>query len=98
MNEMIWFGIVDNGILCIVVLAGVLNAGRIRMPWSKDRGVSTTTAALAGAMIGNALSDGAAGLGMGMEATVAVVAGCLIPFIAWPLCTLVIRYAERNTN
>jgi hypothetical protein len=95
MNEMVKFGLIDNGLLCIITLVAIINAGRIRMPWSKGESVSTTSAALVGAMVGNTLSDAAAGLGIGMEATIGVTIGCLIPMIGFPLYRMVIARAER---
>jgi hypothetical protein len=46
-------------------------------------------------MVGNTLSDAAAGLGIGMEATIGVTIGCLIPMIGFPLYRMVIARAER---
>ena len=96
MNEMIRFGLIDNGLLCIITLVAIVNAGRIRMPWSNGKGVSTTSAALVGAMLGNTLSDAAAGLGIGAEATLGVTIGCLIPMAGLPLYKMVIARSERN--
>ncbi len=91
-----YFGLLDNGILAAVTVLAVVNAGRIRIGWKRDAGVTTTQAALGGAMVGNTLSDAAAGLSLGLNATLGITLGCVLAFVVLPACASIIRHFERR--
>ena len=74
------FGIIDNGLLVAMTLAGVSLEDAI----AERVGVSGY-GAIMGAAVGNALSDGVAALPQGYKAAAGVTAGCLLPVI--PLAT-----------
>ena len=68
------FGIIDNALLVAMTLAGVSLEDKIaKMVGVKGYG------ALLGAVIGNAVSDGVAGLPEGKSAALGVTAGALLP-------------------
>jgi len=69
-----WFGIVDNGVLVLAMVAGV-SLDRVWMP---ARWRSPALSAICAGAIGNTLSDGLAAVPMGARAVVAVVAGCIM--------------------
>lgn len=68
------FGIIDNALLVAMTLAGVSLEDKI----AKAVGVKGY-GALLGATIGNAISDGVAGLPEGKSAALGVTAGALLP-------------------
>jgi len=70
------FGIIDNGLLIAMTLAGVSLEDQI----ADAVGVSGY-GAIMGAAVGNAVSDGVAALPQGMKAAAGVTAGCLLPVI-----------------
>ncbi len=82
MNSMFWFGIVDNGLLVAGLLAGI-DFGDYLVPKScrgKGAGIAI------GGLIGNAISDGVAGLlANSWVDAVNVTAGCLACLVAMPL-------------
>lgn len=71
------FGVVDNGILIILTALGVgmdeWIAKTLRVPkgWGP----------IIGATVGNAVSDGAAGLADGVKPAVGVFLGCMLPVV-----------------
>ena len=71
---LVWFGIVDNGVLVLAMVAGV-SLDRVWMP---ARWRSPALSAICAGAIGNTLSDGLAAVPMGARAVVAVVAGCIV--------------------
>ncbi len=95
MSEMFWFGIVDNGILALVTVGGVLLHGRIRFSHKATKRANTTMAALASAMVGNAASDAVAALSMGLRPTVGVFTGCMFVFMFWPALRDINKWGER---
>ena len=95
MTEMFWFGVIDNGILALVTVGGVLLHGRIRWTLKGLGRADTTMAALASAMVGNAASDAAAALSMGVRPTVGVFTGCMVCFILWPALRDLVRWGQR---
>jgi len=70
------FGIIDNGLLVAMTLAGVSLEDQI----AKAVGVKGY-GAIMGAAVGNAISDGAAALPQGTKAAAGVTLGCLAPVI-----------------
>ena len=70
------FGIIDNGLLVAMTLAGVSLEDRI----ADAVGVSGY-GAIMGATIGNAVSDGVAALPQGYKAAAGVTLGCLLPVL-----------------
>tara|TARA_Y100001947_G_scaffold143182_1_gene135988 strand:- start:297 stop:554 length:258 start_codon:yes stop_codon:yes gene_type:complete len=69
------FGIIDNGILLVCLLAGASLEDFLPLP----RKFRTKAAGAAlGALIGNAISDGVAGLSMGPGEALSVTLGCLV--------------------
>ena len=70
------FGIIDNGLLIAMTLAGVSLEEQI----AKAVGVKGY-GAIMGASIGNALSDGVAALPQGYKAAASVTLGCLLPVV-----------------
>ena len=95
MNEMFWFGLIDNGILALVTVGGVLLHGRIRFAHKATKRANTTMAALASAMVGNAASDAVAALSMGLRPTVGVFTGCMFVFMFWPALRDINKWGER---
>jgi hypothetical protein len=76
---LVWFGIVDNGVLVLAMVAGV-SLDRVWMP---ARWRSPALSAICAGAIGNTLSDALAAVPMGWRAVVAVAAGCIMgPFLA----------------
>jgi len=71
---LVWFGVVDNGVLVLAMVAGV-SLDRVWMP---ARWRSPALSAICAGAIGNTLSDGLAAVPMGARAVVAVVAGCIM--------------------
>ena len=96
MAEMFWFGVVDNLLLAVVTVASVYFAGRRQYKSKTLSKMSIAGAALAGAMFGNALSDAAAALSMGLRPTVGVFSGCMIVFIGWPVYSAILRHADKR--
>jgi len=68
------FGIIDNGLLVAMTLAGVSLEDQIA-----DAVGVKGYGAIMGATIGNAISDGAAALPQGYKAAAGVTLGCLLP-------------------
>ena len=95
MCEMFWFGIVDNGILAVVTVGGVLLHGRIQFTRKGLQRVDTTLSALASAMLGNAASDAVAALSMGLRPTVGVFTGCMFVFVLWPAFRDLVHWGQR---
>ncbi len=71
------FGIVDNGLLVIMTAAGVGLDSYI----AKKLNVPKGWGPLIGASVGNAISDGAAGLADGAKAATGVTIGALLPVV-----------------
>ena len=69
---LVWFGLVDNGVLAMV--AGV-SLDRVWMP---ARWRSPALSAIVAGAVGNTVSDALAAVPMGARAVVAVVAGCIM--------------------
>jgi hypothetical protein len=82
MNSMFWFGVIDNGLLVAGILAGV-EVGDYLIP-KKHRGKGAGIAI--GGLIGNAVSDGVAGLfATNWVDAINVTAGCLACLVMMPL-------------
>ena len=76
---LVWFGIVDNGVLVLAMVAGV-SLDRVWMP---ARWRSPALSAIVAGAVGNTVSDALAAVPMGWRAVVAVAAGCVVgPFLA----------------
>ena len=73
--KMMRFGVVDNGLLVIMMMAGVNLDEWIGEKLRVPRGWGP----LIGACIGNVLSDGVAGLADGWRDALGVTAGALLP-------------------
>ena len=71
---LVWFGVVDNGVLVLAMVAGV-SLDRVWMP---ARWRSPALSAICAGAVGNTVSDGLAAVPMGGRAVVAVVAGCIM--------------------
>ena len=71
---LVWFGIVDNGVLVLAMVAGV-SLDRVWMP---ARWRSPALSAICAGAVGNTLSDALAAVPMGARAVVSVVAGCIM--------------------
>jgi len=71
---LVWFGIVDNGVLVLAMVAGV-SLDRVWMP---ARWRSPALSAIVAGAVGNTVSDGLAAVPMGARAVLAVVAGCIV--------------------
>jgi len=69
-----WFGIVDNGVLVLAMVAGV-SCDRVWMP---ARWRSPALSAIVAGAVGNTLSDALAAVPMGWRAVVAVATGCIV--------------------
>ena len=70
----VWFGVVDNGVLVLAMVAGV-SLDRVWMP---ARWRSPALSAIVAGAVGNTVSDGLAAVPMGARAVLAVVAGCIV--------------------
>ena len=76
---LVWFGIVDNGVLVLAMVAGV-SLDRVWMP---ARWRSPALSAIVAGAVGNTVSDALAAVPMGGRAVAAVAAGCVVgPFLA----------------
>ena len=73
-SGLVWFGIVDNGVLVLAMVAGV-SLDRVWMP---ARWRSPALSAIVAGAVGNTVSDGLAAVPMGWRAVVAVAAGCIV--------------------
>ena len=82
MLEMFWFGVIDNGILLLCLAAGVELDDMLPIP---RRFRSKGAGAAIGAVVGNAISDGVAGLPMGLGPALMVSLGCLSVLVVLPL-------------
>jgi len=71
---LVWFGVVDNGVLVLAMVAGV-SLDRVWMP---ARWRSPALSAICAGAVGNTVSDGLAAVPMGARAVLAVVAGCIM--------------------
>ena len=87
------FGIIDNGILVISALAGFSLDDLI----AKYVGVEGY-GALVGAVVGNAISDGVAGLPEGRQASIGVFLGALLPAIPVGVAMALKRPLDRKTS
>lgn len=85
-KEMFQFGAIDNGLLIVMMLGGLAMDD-----WIAEKVGVKGYGAVMGAVIGNALSDGAAALPQGPEAAFGVTAGALMP--AMPLVAAM--YAKK---
>lgn len=81
MNDLLMFGIIDNGVLLVCMALGIEFDRFIPMP-PKMR--SAASGAVLGAVIGNGVSDGLAALPQGFTAAFWVMVGCFIPLVAVP--------------
>jgi hypothetical protein len=72
---MFLFGVIDNGILLVCLLAGASLEDYLPLP---RRLRTKAVGAALGALIGNAISDGIAGLSMGAGQSLSVTLGCLV--------------------
>lgn len=90
MTNMALFGIIDNGVLLLAVLAGASFEDYVPIP---RRFRSPAVGVAFGALVGNAISDGIAGLALGVGAAVNVTAGCLAVLVAFPLVVRRLRTA-----
>lgn len=88
-RDMFMFGIIDNGVLLLCLLAGLDFDQYIPIP---RRYRSKAAGAAIGALVGNAISDGLAGLSQGVGPAVEVAAGCLAVLVLLPV---VLRRAAR---
>ena len=76
---LVWFGLVDNGVLVLAMVAGV-SLDRVWMP---ARWRSPALSAICAGAIGNTISDALAAVPMGGRAVVSVAAGCIVgPLLA----------------
>ena len=96
---LVWFGIVDNGVLVLAMVAGV-SLDRVWMP---ARWRSPALSAIVAGAVGNTVSDGLAAVPMGWRAVVAVAAGCIVgPVLAavvvgaWRLVSNGLRVESRR--
>ena len=77
-----YFGIVDNGALCLACLGG-WSIDRYASRWLPKRWHSPAATMAAAALVGNTVSDALAATPMGWRAVVAVAAGCVVgPLLA----------------
>jgi hypothetical protein len=77
-----YFGIVDNGALCLACLGG-WSIDRYASRWLPKRWHSPAATMAAAALVGNTVSDALAAVPMGWRAVVAVAAGCIVgPLLA----------------
>ena len=76
---LVWFGLVDNGVLVLAMVAGV-SLDRVWMP---ARWRSPALSAIVAGAVGNTVSDALAAVPMGGRAVVSVAAGCIVgPLLA----------------
>lgn len=87
------FGIIDNALLVAMTLAGVSLEDKI----AKAVGVKGY-GALLGATIGNAISDGVAGLPEGRNAALGVTAGALLPALPIFVAMLLKKKIKGTTH
>ena len=71
---LVWFGVVDNGVLVLAMVAGV----SLERFWLPARWRSPALSAIVAGAVGNTVSDGLAAVPMGARAVLAVVAGCMV--------------------
>ena len=69
------FGLIDNLILLVCLLVGTEVQDYLPVP---ERFRCKAVGAALGALVGNAISDGVAGLSMGLHDALTVTAGCLV--------------------
>ena len=81
------FGIIDNGLLVAMTLAGVSLEDAIA-----DKVGVKGYGAIMGAAVGNAVSDGVAALPQGYKAAAGVTLGCLLPVV--PLAVAMVMGKE----
>ena len=86
---MIAFGIIDNGVLLLCLLVGLDLDQYIPIP---RRYRSKAAGAAIGALVGNAISDGLAGLSQGIGPAIEVTVGCLAVLVLLPV---VLRRAAK---
>ena len=83
------FGLIDNGVLALGMIFGV-EWGDYLLP---NKYKSKAGGAVIGGFIGNLVSDGFAGLAIGLHFTIGVTVGCIIPAALLPF---VIKRANSN--
>ena len=88
---MFMFGVIDNAILLLCLVAGTEIQDYLPVP---ERFRCKAVGAALGALVGNAISDGVAGLSMGLSDALAVTAGCMVVVPA--LFLVVRRLAATN--
>ena len=71
---LVWFGVVDNGVLVLAMVAGV----SLDRFWLPARWRSPALSAIVAGAVGNTVSDGLAAVPMGARAGLAVGAGCIV--------------------
>jgi hypothetical protein len=72
---MFMFGVIDNAILLLCLVAGTEIQDYLPVP---ERFRCKAVGAALGALVGNAISDGFAGLTQGLVPALEVTAGCLV--------------------
>lgn len=87
------FGIIDNGLLVAMTLAGVSLEDQI----AKAVGVKGY-GAIMGAAVGNAISDGVAALPQGYKAAAGVTLGCLLPVAPLAVAMFMGKEIKGNTR
>jgi len=85
------FGVIDNGVLLLCLLAGLDLDQYIPIP---RRFRCKAAGAAIGALVGNAISDGVAGISQGVGSAIEVTAGCLAVLVALPF--VLRRFAATN--
>ena len=79
---MFTFGLIDNGVLLLCLLAGFDLDQYLPIP---RRYRCKAAGAAIGALVGNAISDGVAAIPQGAGTVVQVTSGCLVVLVALPL-------------
>ena len=79
---MFTFGLIDNGVLLLCLLAGFDLDQYLPIP---RRYRCKAAGAAIGALVGNAISDGVAAIPQGIGPVVQVTSGCLVVLVALPL-------------
>ena len=72
---MFTFGLIDNAILLLCLVAGTEIQDYLPVP---RRFRCKAVGAALGALVGNGISEGVAGLSMGLSDALAVTAGCMV--------------------
>jgi len=87
------FGIIDNGLLIAMTLAGVSLEDKIA-----DAVGVRGYGAIMGAAVGNAVSDGVAALPQGYKAAAGVTLGCLLPVAPLAVAMVMGKEIEGTTR